>query len=108
MKSQEGRFILEADFKEFMNRLQHIEEYVSASSKLLEESKWLQPITKIDKELIEPEEAAKLLKVSKRTLIRYKQSGKIPFVKYDSGKVMYYYEDIIAYQRNNRQVYGAE
>lgn len=105
MKKQDELFNSESAFAEFMGRFQRMEEYILASSAIIQEYREIKSHTQDEKRLITPQEAAKLLQVSKRTLIRYKQTGKISFVKYDSGKVMYYYDDIIEYLTKNRQHY---
>ena len=45
-------------------------------------------------------EAAKFLKVSKKTLLRYRNMGKLPYSK-DGRKVRYKKSDIIKYLKNH-------
>ncbi len=61
-------------------------------------------LAKVNKELQEvwlnSNEAADFLKLSKRTLIRYREKGKIPFSK-DGRKIWYRKSDLISYLGNN-------
>jgi len=61
-------------------------------------------LNKVNKELQEvwlnSEEAAMFLRVSKRTLIRYREQGKIPFAK-DSRMIWYKKSDLVSYLGSN-------
>lgn len=92
-------------FVTLMNKLERIENLVLESQVFWEGLNKRESYKVADNVLLNSLEAAKLLQVSKRTLARYKQNGIIPFIKYDSGKIMYCYDDIIAYQMNKRQGY---
>lgn len=51
-------------------------------------------------EWLSTEETIKFLKVSKKTLLRYRKTGKIPYSK-DGRKVRYKKSDLIKYLKNH-------
>jgi excisionase family DNA binding protein len=56
----------------------------------------------LHEEWLSSDEAAEFLKVSKKTLKRYRDSGKLPFSK-DARKIRYKKSDIIKYLNNYYQ-----
>lgn len=87
-------------YKTFMDKLDQISGELQICRQLLEKNESKKE--KFEKDWLETEEAAKILAVSERTLLRMRNQGKIPFSKIGS-RIIYPIEEVKRYLSNTTE-----
>lgn len=93
--------IEDATFKVVMDKLDRIEKFVSQASPIIEEYNELRRNSLAEKKFLTTKEACELLRISEKTLYRYKKKGLISCIQHE-GSIRYDYNELINCKNNTK------